>query len=86
MHTLTIGAASLPSARDFLDSLDGFQAELVESTPGRYEVRIVLKGGRELHAALHAIDMHVTGRADGPIRLDFDGQRYTLEPEPVDAS
>jgi hypothetical protein len=74
VHTLTIGAASLQSARGFLDNLDGFQAELVESTPGEYQVRIHLHGGREIHEALHAIDKAVTERANGPVRLELDGQ------------
>lgn len=81
MHTLTIGAVSLQSARGFLESLDGFQAELVESAPGRYEVRITLDG-RKIHECLNAIDRHVTERDDGPVPLDFDGQRYLLEPTP----
>ena len=80
MHTLTIGAASLQSARGFLDSLDGFQAELIESAPGEYQLRITLHGGREVHDVLRAIDEAVTERANGPIRLDLDGQHYTLEP------
>lgn len=86
MHTLTIGAASLASARGFLDDLQGFEAELVETAPGTYEVRISLRGRDEIHEALHAIDAHVTARAAGPARLDLDGSRYLLEPVPDNAA
>lgn len=86
MHTLTIGAASLESARGFLESLRGFQAELVQTPWGRYEVRITLDGTSEIHEALHAIDDHVTERANGPVHLDFDGQHYMVEPVPSDAT
>jgi hypothetical protein len=85
VHTLTIGAASLQSARGFLDSLDGFRAELVETAPDQYEVRIDLRGKGEIHEALRAIDSHVTERADGPASVDLDGQRYTVEPVSADA-
>jgi hypothetical protein len=84
LHTLTIGAASLASARGFLDSLDGFQAETCRECPGTYEVRITLDG-RRIREALHAIDKHVRKRDAGPVHVDFDGQRYRLEPDSATA-
>ena len=63
-----------------LECLRGFQAELVESEDGRYDVQVSLDDDRDISRVLGAIDTHVTERADGPTRLDLDGRRYLIEP------
>lgn len=80
MRTLTIGAVSLESACGFLNSLRQFQADLVETASGSYEVRILLHGRSEIHEALHAIDDHVTNRADGPVRPDLERVARKVSP------
>jgi hypothetical protein len=79
-QTLTIGPASLERARAMLDGLRGFEAELVESEDGRYDVQVILAGDRDINRVLTAIDAHVNERADGPARLDLEGRRYLIEP------
>jgi hypothetical protein len=80
LQTLTIGPASLEKARAMLECLLGFEAELVESEDGRYDVRVSLGEDRDINRVLGAIDTHVTERADGPARLDLDGRHYLIEP------
>jgi hypothetical protein len=80
MQTLTIGPASLERARAMLESLRGFEAELVESEDGRYKLQVSLDGDRDINRVLGAIDAYVTERGDGPARLDLDGRRYLIEP------
>jgi hypothetical protein len=63
-----------------LECLGGFEAELVESKDGRYNVQVILAGDSDINRALGAIDTHVSERADGPTRLDLDGRRYLIEP------
>jgi uncharacterized protein (UPF0262 family) len=77
---LTIGPASLERARAMLECLRGFEAELVESEDGRYDVQVSLDDDRDISRVLGAIDTHVTERADGPARLDLDGRHYLIEP------
>lgn len=79
MQTLTIGAATVESARGFFESLNGYHAELVETEDGRHLVRITLDGDRDILGALSAIDRHVAQRADGPAHLDLDGRHYLIE-------
>jgi hypothetical protein len=79
-QTLTIGPASLEKARAMLECLRGFEAELVASEDGRYEVQVRLDSDRDINRVLLAIDTHVTERADGPARLDLNGRRYVIEP------
>jgi hypothetical protein len=63
-----------------LECLRGFDAELVESEDGHYDVQVSLDDDRDINRALGAIDTHVTDRADGPARLDLDGRHYLIEP------
>jgi hypothetical protein len=63
-----------------LECLRGFEAELVESEDGRYDVQVSLDNNRDINRVLGAIDTHVTERADGPARLDLDGRHYLIEP------
>ena len=63
-----------------LECLGGFEAEVVESEDGRYDVQVILAGDREINRVLGAIDTHVSERADGPARLDLDGRRYLIAP------
>jgi hypothetical protein len=86
LQTLTIAAASLDSARALLDCLGGFQAEIVKSEGGDYEVRVSVESDRDINNALGAIDRHVTERADGPARLDLDGRHYLIAPAGVGAT
>jgi len=80
LQTLTIGPASLEKARAMLEGLRGFEAELVESADGRYDVQVSLDTDRDISRVLGAIDTHVTERADGPARLDLGGRHYVIEP------
>ena len=77
---LTIGPASLARAQAMLECLRGFEAELVESEDGRYDVQVSLDDDRDISRVLGAIDTHVTERADGPARLDLDGRHYLIDP------
>jgi hypothetical protein len=79
-QTLTIGPGSLERARAMLECLGGFEAELVESEVGRYDVQVRLASDRDINRILGAIETHVSERADGPARLDLDGRRYLIEP------
>ena len=80
LQTLMIGPASLERARAMLECLGGFEAELVASEDGRYDVQVNLASDRDINRVLGAIDTHVCDRADGPARLDLDGRRYSIEP------
>jgi hypothetical protein len=80
VQTLTIGPASLDRARAMVECLRDFEAELVESADGRYDVQVKLADDRDINRVLGAIDTHVTERADGPARLDLDGRHYLIEP------
>jgi hypothetical protein len=79
-QTLTIGPASLERARAMLESLRGFEAELVKSEDWGYDVQVILAGDRDINRVLAVIDTHVSERADGPARLDLEGRRYLIEP------
>lgn len=48
----------------------------------RYQVEIVLDGDREIVAVLGALVKYVTARGDGSARLELDGHRYILPPQP----
>jgi hypothetical protein len=63
-----------------LECLRGFEAELVESEDGRYEVQVILGSDRDVNRVLGAIDTHVSERADGPARLDLNGRSYVIAP------
>ena len=63
-----------------LECLRGFEAELVESEDGRYDVLVSIDDERGINRVLGAIDTHVSERADGPARLDLDGRHYLIEP------
>jgi hypothetical protein len=80
MQTLTIGPASLESARAMLECLRAFEAELVESEDGRYEVQVILGSDRDVNRVLGAIDTLVSERADEPARLDLNGRSYVIAP------
>lgn len=80
MRTLTIGASNLASARGFLDALDGFQAELVVTAEGTYQVRVDLDAtDRNVLRVLNALEDHATARASGGVRLEVDGHSYLLD-------
>ena len=82
MDGLVIHALSLKSAEGFRSALAGFQTKLTQSDGGRYQLEIALEGDRELVAVLSALEKHVTERGDGSARLELDGHRYILPPQP----
>jgi hypothetical protein len=82
MDGFVIHALSLESAEGFRSALAGFQTKLTQSDGGRYQVEIALDGHREIFAVLSALEKHVTERDDGPARLELDGHRYILPPQP----
>ena len=80
MRTLTIGAASLASARGFLDALEGFQAELVTASDGTYQIQISLdETNRSAIEVLNTLEQVVTERASGAARLELDGRSYLMD-------
>jgi hypothetical protein len=82
VETLTIQAASHESARSLLGALTEFEAELIETLDGRWEVVVNLgRGDREVVAVLNALEAHVTQRARGPARLELNGRSYVMHPE-----
>ena len=79
---MTIRAASAESAAEMQAALAAFQPRLVEAR-GRYTVMIHLGTDAEIVGVLTALQDYVCERADGAARVDFDGRRYTLHPEPL---
>lgn len=82
MDGLVIHARSLESAEGFRSGLADFQTRLTRSDDGRYQVEVVLDGDREIATVLGALVKYVTERGDGPARLELDGNRYILPPQP----
>jgi hypothetical protein len=80
MESLVIHAASRESAEGFCSALSGFHARLVEGENGSCHEVPVERSNKKILAALRALETYVSARADGPARLDVDGQRYTLHP------
>jgi hypothetical protein len=81
MESLVIHAASRESAEAFCSALSGFDPKLTVGENGRCQVEIpVGRSNQKILAALSALEACVSTRADGPARLDLDGQRYTLHP------
>jgi hypothetical protein len=79
MQNLTIGAASMKSARGFYAALTDFHAELIPGEVGGSLVRIDLNGSNgEIVAVLHAIEGYVSHRGDGPAIAGRGDQSYTL--------
>jgi hypothetical protein len=79
METITIRAASYESARGIVAALSDFPAELVTRPDGFCEVVINLSEV-EIVAVLNTLADHVTARADGPARLDMNGNSYVMYP------
>jgi hypothetical protein len=85
MESLVIHAASRESAEAFCSALSEFDPRLVEGDDGRCQVEVpVERSNKKILAALSALEAYVSTRAEGPARLDVQGQRYTLHP--TDAS
>jgi hypothetical protein len=82
METLVVHAVSLESAQGYSAALSGFRAKVVEAKNGRYEVQVTLGVDREIVAVLNALVKYVSQRGDGPARLELDGHRYALPPQP----
>lgn len=81
MESLVIHAASRESAEGFCLALSEFDATLVEGDNGRCQVEVpVGRSNKAILAALSALEDYVSTRADGPARLEVEGQRYTLHP------
>jgi hypothetical protein len=87
MQTLRIEAASTASAHAMTDALAEFQAELVETEDGRSEVVVTLRGGdQDIVKVLNALERYVTERAKGPARIELEGRKYSMHPEPGPSS
>lgn len=82
MDTLVIYALSLESAEGFRSGLAAFRTKLTQSDDGRYQVEVLLDGNREILALLSALAKYVAERGDGSARLELDGHRYILPPQP----
>ena len=79
MQLLTVEAAGRESANDLCGALSSFQASLVETADGRYQVAVQLGStGRDLVAVLNAIDGYVRRRWPSPARVELDGRKYML--------
>ena len=81
METLTIHAASDRSAREMLDALNDFPAELVRDGDGCMVV-VDLGGDAQIAAVLNALQEYVTQRAAGVAHVEFNGTKYVMHPEP----
>jgi hypothetical protein len=83
MQTLHILAVSPASARGLINALRGFDAELVRTSDGGFEVRIELEGNdEETVAVLNALHSFVNDRASrAHVRLN--GREYVMDPEPA---
>jgi hypothetical protein len=87
MESLVIHAASRESAEGFCSALSEFHAMLVEEENGRCQVEVpVDRSNKRILKALSALEAYVSARADGPARVDLDGQRYTLHPTDANKS
>jgi hypothetical protein len=75
-----IAVAGSEAARGFLDSLERFHAELVNTEDGRHEVRIRVHDEKEVFDALDAIESYVTERAGVAARIGLDRRFYLIEP------
>ena len=77
-----VEASSLRRAREIEAALKGFQREL-RADDGRYCVWVTLPANADgIVAVLNALEACVRLRGDGPTRIEFDGQSYTLEASP----
>jgi hypothetical protein len=66
-----------------LDALADFDAQLVETLDGHFQVVVALAGSdRRIVEALNALERYVTERGDGPAKLEYEGRSYTVHPEP----
>jgi hypothetical protein len=83
MQTLHILAVSPASARGLINALRGFDAELVRTSSGGFEVRIELEGNdEETVAVLNALQSFVNDRASRA-RVRLNGREYVMDPEPA---
>jgi hypothetical protein len=82
VQTLTVGTSSFEVAQRLFGALSDFQPEVIGSEEDGYAVRLSLVGGDgHVVAVLNAIVAHVKAQKDGPARVYFAGQRYTVHPE-----
>jgi hypothetical protein len=66
-----------------LDALADFDAQLVETLDGHFQVVVALAGSdRRIVEALNALERYVTERGDGPAKLEYEGRNYTVHPAP----
>jgi hypothetical protein len=89
MRSLTVAAKDVHSANELHGALAQFGAELEQAEPDGYCVVVPLRRRteRQIIEVLDAIQAYVTGRNDGPARVDLDGRTYTMHslrpPEPA---
>jgi hypothetical protein len=81
METLTIHAASDRSAREMLEALNDFPAELVQAGDSSMVV-VDLGGDAQIVGVLSALQEYVTNRGDGAAHVEFNGTNYVMHPEP----
>ena len=75
-------AASPASARGLFDALRDFDAELICTPDGGYEVKVELRDDRETVAVLNALEQFVNDRSSrAQVRLN--GRDYVMHPEPA---
>jgi hypothetical protein len=85
MRAVTIEAKSFESARDIHNALSQFYPDLIGSAEEGYQVSVELRGAdRQVVDILDVLVAYVTGRDDGPARIELHGKRYNLHAEPQD--
>lgn len=83
MQTLHIVAAGPESARGLIDALHDFDAELLRTSDGGYEVKIELGASdRETVAVLNALEQYVNDRAMRA-EITLNGREYVMHPDPA---
>jgi len=80
VKTLTIHAASDRSAREMLEALNDFPAELVRAGDSCMVV-VDLGGEGQIVGVLSALQQYVTQRAAGAAHVEFNGTNYVMHPE-----
>lgn len=77
MEALTIRAASPESARDILNALSDFPAELVELGFSSTVV-VSLEGDAQIASMLNALQNYFTERTAGAAQLEYNGNSYVM--------
>jgi hypothetical protein len=71
------------SARGLINALGGFDAKLVRTSDGGFDVRVQLEGNdRETVQVLNALSTYVNERSTRA-RVTLNGREHVMEPEPA---